>query len=80
MASGFSGTCKAGRTALNSERVSESPLRAGAHIKIGGSILVFKTERDPMATIAAIGSPEVKYVQRCRHARTRFSRCSPMDG
>jgi DNA-binding CsgD family transcriptional regulator len=37
---------------LNGQRVTESPLRDGDRIKIGGSSFVFSTEHDPMATIA----------------------------
>ena len=36
---------------LNGQRVSESPLRGGDRIKIGGSTFVFSAERDPMATV-----------------------------
>ncbi len=36
---------------LNGRRVSESPLREGDRIKIGGSTFVFCSEQDPMATI-----------------------------
>jgi len=37
---------------LNGQRVTESPLRDGDRLKIGGSSFVFSTEPDPMATIA----------------------------
>ena len=40
---------------LNGERVTESPLREGDRLKIGGSILVFSAEYDPMSTIADTG-------------------------
>ena len=46
-------------TLLNGRRVSESPLREGDRIKIGGSTFVFSSEQDPMATITgtdALGS------------------------
>ena len=38
-------------TQLNGRHISESPLREGDRIKIGGSTFDFSSERDPMATI-----------------------------
>ena len=40
-------------TLLNGQRISESQLRDGDRVKIGGSIFAFSSERDPMATMTA---------------------------
>ena len=41
---------------VNGQRVTESPLRGGDRIRIGGSTFLFSAEHDPLATIADTGS------------------------
>jgi pSer/pThr/pTyr-binding forkhead associated (FHA) protein len=44
---------------LNGQRITESPLRGGDRIRIGGATFVFSAEHDPMATVADTRATEL---------------------